>query len=140
MISILYENAEIIIIDKPAGLAAQPGAGLRDDVLHALERQVGFRALPVHRLDRETAGCMVLAKNPHAAAEWSEKLAHRAVEKRYFAWVARAPLQTQGIINEPLEAKKGTQRARTLWCLREKWALPHFFLSRRKGSRNRQSR
>lgn len=64
MIRILLENDEFIVIDKPAGLAAQPGEGLRDDVITALERQFGYRLFPVHRLDKDTAGCMMLAKMP----------------------------------------------------------------------------
>lgn len=121
MIQILFENEEIIVVDKPSGLAAQPGEGVRDDVVQALERQLGFRPFPVNRLDRETAGCMILAKNSRAAGTWSRFVAERSVVKRYYAWVSGAPLQGRGLIDTPLDGARGAQKARTLWNLKEVW-------------------
>ncbi|OQB97100.1 MAG: tRNA pseudouridine synthase C [Spirochaetes bacterium ADurb.Bin110] len=124
MIRILFENHEFIVIDKPAGLAAQPGEGLRDDVISALERQLGYRLFPVHRLDKETAGCMMLAKDAKAANEWSNRLASREITKRYQAWVAGVPSKRKGTIEDALEGKRGTQAACTLWTLHETWLFP----------------
>ncbi|HAL94242.1 MAG TPA: hypothetical protein DCP56_05745 [Spirochaetaceae bacterium] len=124
MIRILFEDDEIIVIDKPAGLAAQPGQGLRDNVIAALERQLGYRAFPVHRLDRETAGCMMLAKDAKAANKWSNRIASREITKRYQAWVTGVPSKPKGTIEDALEGKRGAQAACTIWTLRETWLFP----------------
>jgi len=124
MIRILLEDDEFIVIDKPAGLAAQPGEGLRDDVITALERQFGYRLFPVHRLDKDTAGCMMLAKDARAANKWSNCIASREITKRYQAWVAGLPNQEKGTIEDALHVKRGIQAACTLWTLRETWLFP----------------
>jgi len=124
MLPILFENEEIIIIDKPAGLPSQPGEGVRDDVIAVLERQRGQRFLPVHRLDKETSGCMILAKDAKAARRWSELVSGKLVSKRYFAWVAGKPDADSGDIDTELEGSRGAQRAKTLWSLKETWSLP----------------
>lgn len=124
MVPILFENEEIVVVDKPAGLASQPGEGVRDDVVAALERQRGQRLLPVHRLDKETAGCMILAKDALAARRWSELVASKSIHKRYQAWVGGIPEKEGGVIESELEGVKGTQSARTLWRRLETWTLP----------------
>ncbi len=124
MIPILFENEEIIIIDKPAGLPSQPGEGVRDDVIAVLERQRGQRFLPVHRLDKETAGCMILAKESGAAHRWAEAIVGKSASKRYYAWVAGKPDANSGVIDAELEGSRGAQRATTLWSLKEAWSFP----------------
>ena len=124
MLSILFEDDDILVVDKPAGLSAQPGEGVKDDVVGVVERQVGYRAFPVHRLDRDTAGCMILAKNRAAAAQWSQLIASRDIIKRYYAWTVGEPQKKNGVIDMVLEGHKGKQEARTLWSLKETWRLP----------------
>ncbi len=124
MIPILFENEEILIIDKPSGLPSQPGEDVRDDVIAVLERQRGQRFLPVNRLDKETAGCMILAKNSGAARRWSELVSGKLVSKRYFAWVAGKPETSSGVIESELEGSKGAQHAKTLWSLKGTWSFP----------------
>ncbi len=121
MIPLLLENDEIIVVDKPAGLAAQPGEGVRDDVVALLERQLGYRPFPVNRLDKETAGCMILAKDGRAAGRWSGLIATRDVKKRYYAWASGQPRREKGDIDDVLDGGKGAQEARTLWSLKETW-------------------
>jgi len=123
MIPLLFENDEIIVVDKPAGLAAQPGEAVRDDVVAVLERQLGYRPFPVHRLDKDTAGCMMLAKNSLAASRWSRLIAGRDVTKRYEAWVFGMPGKGKGVIDAVLDGAKGEQKARTLWRLKEVWKI-----------------
>ncbi len=123
MLPILFEDEEIIIIDKPAGLPSQPGEGVHDDVIAALERQFGQRFLPVHRLDKETAGCMILAKDAAAARRWSELISGKVVGKRYYAWVVGQPSADSGSIDTELEGSRGSRRAKTLWSLQETWSL-----------------
>ena len=68
-IPIIYENEEILIINKPAGIAVQGGK----DIAHPLDKelaiQVGYPIYLVHRLDRDTAGLMIVAKSPLYAAQ-----------------------------------------------------------------------
>jgi len=109
------------VVDKPAGLAAQPGEGVRGDLVAVLERQLGYRPFPVHRLDKETAGCMILAKNSQAAGRWSKLIVGKEVTKRYDAWVFGMPSTRKGVIDTILDGAKGLQKARTYWFLKEAW-------------------
>lgn len=119
MLRVLFENHEVLIVDKPAGLPSQGGEGVADHVLAVVEREQGLVPLPVHRLDRDTAGCMILAKNPPSAARWSAWLEGREIRKFYRAWVAGIPQKERGRITSALEGRKGSQEAETLWtCIK----------------------
>ena len=72
MIPIIYENNEIFIIDKPAGLAVQGGQGVVHSVDRDFAEQTGQKVYLVHRLDKDTSGLMVVAKNPAAAVKWTK--------------------------------------------------------------------
>jgi len=102
MIKILFENDEILIVDKPAGLASQPGERVGSSVLSVVEREQRFKPFPVHRLDKETAGCMMLAKNAAAASRWSALLGERSIGKFYRAICAGAPLKDKGSYSDDL--------------------------------------
>lgn len=118
MIDILYESDEILVVDKPAGLASQPGERVGSSVLSVVERELHFVPLPVHRLDKDTAGCMMLAKNPAAAAKWSELLASRAVRKVYWAVCDGGPGHDEGTYSDMLEMDGKRQKAITHYrCL-----------------------
>jgi 23S rRNA pseudouridine955/2504/2580 synthase len=91
MVPILFDNDEILIIDKPFGLASQPGESVHDNVIAALARQTKQTLLPVHRLDKDTAGCMILAKDSRAARRCEELIGSKIVGKKYFAWVVGEP-------------------------------------------------
>lgn len=103
MIPFLYSDDEMLIIDKPAGLAVQPGAGVRICVLDAVERDYGFRPYLVHRLDKETAGCLTVARSPRAASVLSARL--EQARKTYRAVVAGRPEPACGTLAEPVRAK-----------------------------------
>ncbi len=100
MIPIIYENDEIIIINKPAGLAVQGGQG----VVHSIDRdfaeQVGYKIYLVHRLDKDTAGLMIVAKSPLAAGKWTKLIGSKIVKKEYLALCAGKMPSKSGIINE----------------------------------------
>jgi len=102
MIGILFENDEIVVIDKPAGLPSQPGEGVGSTVLSVVEDELGFKPFPVHRLDKETAGCMILARDAAAASRWSILLAERNVAKVYRAVCAGGPLADKGSYSDDL--------------------------------------
>jgi tRNA pseudouridine32 synthase/23S rRNA pseudouridine746 synthase len=87
---ILFEDAEALVIDKPAGLAVHPGparAKAWRTIWAALK--LGFQRLPqpVPRLDRDTSGCLLLARNPKALKRFAQAFEAGAVEKRYLAIV-----------------------------------------------------
>lgn len=91
MIPILFEDAEALVIDKPAGLPIErPRAGGRSLGDHLFELRLGFQRdpVPVHRLDTDTSGCLLLARNPKALARFNRAFEERQVGKRYLGIVA----------------------------------------------------
>jgi len=102
MLPILFENDEILVVDKPAGLPAQPGERVGSSVISVAEKELGFSPFPIHRLDKETAGCMMLARNAAAASRWSALLAERDVGKYYRAICAGGPASEQGRYDDAL--------------------------------------
>jgi 23S rRNA pseudouridine955/2504/2580 synthase len=118
MIPLLYSDDEILIIDKPAGLPVQPGEGVRISVVEAVERDYGFRPYLVHRLDKETAGCLALARSHRAASELSSRL--EQASKTYRAVVAGCPEPAIGTLTEPVRAKGAMVSARTRYSMTER--------------------
>jgi 23S rRNA pseudouridine955/2504/2580 synthase len=100
-IPVLYENPDILIVNKPCGIACQGGEGVTVTILDILERQTGQRIYPVHRLDKDTAGILVLARNSRAAAEYSLLIASGALDKRYQAVCFGSPSRASGLITVP---------------------------------------
>ncbi|PYL61723.1 MAG: RluA family pseudouridine synthase [Verrucomicrobia bacterium] len=108
-LDVLFEDDDLIVINKPAGLTVHPGAGQREQTLvNALLSHcttlsgIGGKERPgiVHRLDRETSGCLVVAKNDLAHRELSRQFADRNVEKIYLALVAGKLRKPAGVIEE----------------------------------------
>jgi 23S rRNA pseudouridine1911/1915/1917 synthase len=108
-LEILFEDDDLIVVNKPPGLVVHPGAGHREHTLvNALLNHcatlsgIGGKERPgiVHRLDKETSGCLVVAKNDVAHRELSKQFAARTVEKIYLALVAGKLAKTTGAIEE----------------------------------------
>ena len=90
----LYKDDDVLVIDKPAGLAVQGGSGLStsvDDLLDALQFDAKERPRLVHRLDRDTSGVLVLARNARAAKHLTEAFRHKDARKIYWAVVVGVP-------------------------------------------------
>ena len=88
---ILFEDGEALVIDKPAGLPLdRPRAGgeALEDYLEQLKLGFVRQPSPVHRLDRDTSGCLLLARNPKALKRFSAAFEERQVEKTYLGLVA----------------------------------------------------
>ena len=110
-LEILYEDDDLIVINKAAGMTIHPGAGQREHTLvNALLHHcctlsgIGGKERPgiVHRLDKETSGCLVAAKNDVAHRQLSKQFTARTVEKIYLALVA-GKLRTQmGVIENKI--------------------------------------
>jgi len=99
--TILFEDGEALVIDKPAGLPLdQPRAGGRslEDDFEALRLNFQRDPLPVHRLDRDTSGCLLLARNPKALKRFAAAFEARQVEKVYLGIVDGAVAEQEGTI------------------------------------------
>ena len=86
----LYEDARLLVLDKPAGIAVHGGSGLSGGVIEALRRlRPDLPALELaHRLDRDTSGCLLLAKDRDCLRQLNAALRDRRVDKRYLALLA----------------------------------------------------
>jgi 23S rRNA pseudouridine1911/1915/1917 synthase len=110
-LTILYEDDDLIVINKAAGMTVHPGAGQREHTLvNALLHHcstlsgIGGKERPgiVHRLDKETSGCLVAAKNDVAHRELSKQFTARTVEKIYLALVAGKLRKETGVIENKI--------------------------------------
>lgn len=118
-LTVLYEDADLIVIDKPAGMAAHPAPGTPDGTLvNALLAHcgaslsgIGGVARPgiVHRLDKDTSGVMVAAKTDRAHAGLSALFATHDIERTYIALTRGAPSPTKGRI-ETLIGRSSSDR------------------------------
>jgi 23S rRNA pseudouridine955/2504/2580 synthase len=98
----LHEDADVLVLDKPMGLAVQGGSGTvrhLDGMLEALRGADGQRPRLVHRLDKDTAGCLLVAKTRFAAAALAKTFRSRSARKIYWALVAGVPKPRQGRIS-----------------------------------------
>lgn len=114
-LEILYEDADLIVINKPAGLVVHPGAGNQQHTLvNALLAHcrnlsgIGGRERPgiVHRIDKETSGCIVVAKNDAAHRALAAQFASRSAHKVYLALVRGTPRKRSGLIDAPIARHK----------------------------------
>src|SRR5262249_62138226 len=94
----LYEDADVLVLNKPAGLAVQGGSGTTrhlDGMLASLRDAQGQRPRLVHRLDKDTTGCLLVAKTRLAASALPKTLRSRSAPEIYWAFVARMPTPRQ---------------------------------------------
>jgi 23S rRNA pseudouridine955/2504/2580 synthase len=112
---VLYRDADVLAIDKPAGLAVQGGTGTTrhlDAMLDALRFDADERPRLVHRLDKDTAGVLLLARNAFAAAGLAETFRGREARKIYWAVTAGVPKPLQGRIDLALAKEAGPRGER----------------------------
>lgn len=106
---VLYEDAACMVLLKPAGIAVHPGAGMPKDaetILHGIVRLFAERSLPfssasvlVHRIDKDTTGCLLVAKNAAAHKALQEQFANRTIGKTYLALVLGIPDPPAAVID-----------------------------------------
>jgi len=108
----LYEDADVLVLNKPAGLAVQGGSGMTrhiDQMLDAMRDAKGQKPRLVHRLDKDTAGCLLVAKTRFAATALTGSFRHRSARKIYWALVAGVPRPKQGRISTFLAKEEGEE-------------------------------
>ena len=115
---ILFLNDELLVVDKPHFLPVTPGGRvLRETLLVRLKKSTGIETLtPIHRLDRETAGVMMLSVNPATRSLWQSLFRRRSVEKRYEA-IAAVP--ADAALSFPLERHSRIVRDEQFFRMRE---------------------
>jgi 23S rRNA pseudouridine955/2504/2580 synthase len=98
----LYEDDDVLVLNKPMGLAVQGGSGTFrhvDGMLASMSSRDGQRPRLVHRLDKDTSGCLLVAKTRFAAAALAKTFRSRAARKIYWALVAGVPRPKQGRVS-----------------------------------------
>ncbi len=119
---ILFEDKHIAVCVKPAGILSQNGEG--GDMIsmlnaHFLENGEKAEAYPVHRLDKETAGVMVYAKNSTSAAALSKQIEQNAVKKHYYAVIKGSPEEKSGVLKDLLFRDKQKNKSYTVKRMRK---------------------
>jgi 23S rRNA pseudouridine955/2504/2580 synthase len=110
---VIYEDDDVIAINKPQGLATQGGTGVKrhiDGMLDALIGKNGVRPRIVHRLDKDTSGVLLLARSAASARALGNIFKGRQIKKIYWALVSPAPINQDGTINAPLSKMGGPNR------------------------------
>ncbi len=119
---VLYRDPQVIVLDKPFGLAVQGGPGISrhlDGMLDGLRDDGAPRPRLVHRLDRDTSGVLVLARTPGVAAKLAAAFRGRDVRKTYWAVVAGRPVPVEGRIDLPLLKYAGLRGERSVPAARD---------------------
>lgn len=111
-LAVLYEDAACMVIAKPAGIAVHPAPGIKKGeatVLHGVAFLFKHRKIPfvashvlVHRLDRETTGCLLVAKTAESHRLLQRQFAERTIAKAYLALVCGVPKQPAAVIDSPI--------------------------------------
>jgi 23S rRNA pseudouridine955/2504/2580 synthase len=109
---IIFEDADVMVLNKPAGLAVQGGSGTVrhvDGMLEVMRDAKGQKPRLVHRLDKDTAGCLLIAKTRFAATKLTGSFRERSARKIYWALVAGVPKPKQGRISTYLAKEENEE-------------------------------
>ncbi len=101
-IAVLYQDDDLLVVDKPAGLLSVPTPGARGRTLAGALAEQGLAALPVHRLDREVSGLVVFARHEQARVALEQLFRGRAVTKLYWALVRGRLAGERGVFDDPI--------------------------------------
>ncbi|BET30002.1 MAG: RluA family pseudouridine synthase [Wolbachia endosymbiont of Ephestia elutella] len=132
-LNIVYEDEDIIVLSKQSGLTVHPGAGTNNDtLLNAVIAHLGkipythVRPGIVHRIDKDTSGLMVIAKNEEAHGFLSELLSNRKIKREYLAVVWGALSSQQGTIETNIAPKRGNKEMMCVTKTTGKLAITHY--------------
>jgi 23S rRNA pseudouridine1911/1915/1917 synthase len=144
-LDIVYEDADLAVINKPAGMMVHAGAGATDEARHRgtlvnalLYHMKGLSGIGgelrpgiVHRLDKETSGLIVVAKNDEAHRKLSQQFAAREVRKKYIALVHGWVKKDSGTINQNISRDRVRRTRMTTSLPGGRTAITHFKVARR---------
>ncbi|QFT76580.1 RluA family pseudouridine synthase [Erythrobacter sp. THAF29] len=141
-IPIIFEDGEALVIDKPAGLPVdrpkRGGPALFD---HIEQLKLGFQRPPVpaHRLDTDTSGCLLLARNPKALKRFNKAFENRLVGKTYLAIIDMEPAEQSGTIELNLAKISSAEKGwRMIAAKKGKPAISHWELLETIGDGSRK--
>ena len=110
-LNVVFEDDDLLVINKPPGLTVHPGAGQPSGTLvnaivsrvpHVLRLGGGLRPGIVHRLDKDTSGLLVVAKTEHALRDLQQQVASRTMRRTYLALVTGHPAHDEGTVDAPI--------------------------------------
>ena len=142
-LEVLYEDADLAVVNKPAGMMVHAGAGASEDarnrgtlvnaLLHRFARQGGLSAVGgetrpgiVHRLDKDTSGLILIARNDAAHRNLARQFSGRAIKKRYVALVHGWPERARGTINSSISRDAIRRTRMTTRGARGRSAVTHY--------------
>lgn len=135
-LDIVYEDNDLIVINKPAGMVVHPGAGVHENTLvnallyhcHDCLSGIGGVKRPgiVHRIDKETSGLLVVAKNDTAHLSLSEQFSKHSIKRNYFAFVYGVPSILKGTIEGNIGRSKFDRKKMALLKMGGKEAITHY--------------
>jgi 23S rRNA pseudouridine1911/1915/1917 synthase len=139
-LDVLYEDKDLIVVNKPKGMVVHPGAGnpnhtLVNGLLAHCKDLSGINGVLrpgiVHRIDKDTSGCLVVAKNDLAHQNLSEQLAKRTLKRTYIALVHGVIHHNVGTIEAPIGRDKSDRQKMTVTSMNARPALTHFKVMKR---------
>ena len=161
-LTIVHEDAHLLVVDKPAGMVVHPAAGNFDGTMvnallhHCAGRLSGIGGVArpgiVHRIDKDTSGLLVVAKTDRAHEGLAAQFADHSIDRRYAAFVAGLPIAGSGTVDAPLArssvnrkkvaiVREGQgKRAVTHWTLKEPLKKAAFIECRLETGRTHQVR
>ena len=139
-LDVLYEDSDLIVVNKPKGMVVHPGAGnpnhtLVNGLLAHCKDLSGINGVMrpgiVHRIDKDTSGCLVVAKNDLAHQNLSEQLAKRTLKRTYIALVHGVINHNVGTIEATIGRDKNDRQKMTVTSMNARPALTHFKVLKR---------
>ncbi len=134
-LDILYEDSDLLVVNKPKGLVVHPGAGnpshtLVNALLYHCQDLSGINGVTrpgiVHRIDKDTSGCLVVAKNDNAHHDLSEQLSKHTLKRTYWALIHGVMEHNTGRIEAPIGRDKGDRQKMAVTAINSKPAITHF--------------
>jgi len=119
-LAVVYEDEDVLVLNKPPRLATHPSLGNHGNTLangvayYMQEKGKEFVFRPVHRLDKDTSGAILLGKNAHSAGVLGEDLKAKRVSRSYLAILEGTLPQPKGTVDAPIARKEGSVLARTV--------------------------
>ncbi|MGA2905638.1 MAG: RluA family pseudouridine synthase [Candidatus Korobacteraceae bacterium] len=147
-LAIVYEDDDLAVVNKPAGMMVHAGAGATDDernrgtLVNALLHRFGalseaggeLRPGIVHRLDKETSGLIIVAKNDVAHRKLAQQFSRREIKKRYLALVHGWPAKDRGTISDPISRDAARRTRMTTRGSAGRAAITHYEVRERIAS------